>query len=516
MIPTLHDLQFYADPRANQTRYGTLARTFESNFGTSPQFFARSPGRVNLMGDHIDYNFFSVLPMAIDVDVVVAVSTVSDSNEITITNTNPEFKKSTIVLPSDGSVVTINHELFSWANYFMCGLIVAHKYILDSHPELVSGGKKPLKGLNMTFDGRVPTGGGLSSSAAICVASTLAILRANRLTEIPKKDLTKITVVTEHYIGVNTGGMDQCASIYGEISKALLIQFKPELNATPFKFPQLHEDNELVFLITNSLQVSNKHETAPFHYNLRVVEMAIASDYLAAKLGLPPLPKDSNIKTGSLRGLLDAYFESKSQPKWNGKDIAIGIERLTAMLELLERNDIFTSDQKEGFTTEEAANGLGVTLDQFHQTYLSSFPVKYTKLKLYQRSKHVFQEASKVLQCLDLLQSYNGNPDKFLDDFGNIMNKSQVSLDVLHNSSNKELNEICAIAVANGSYGSRVTGAGWGGSIVHLTTAKKVGALKAALKTNYYDKHFPGLTEQELAEAIVVSQPALGSSIVEL
>ena len=50
------------------------------------------------------------------------------------------------------------------------------------------------------------------------------------------------------------------------------------------------------------------------------------------------------------------------------------------------------------------------------------------------------------------------------------MNQSQSDLDKLNESSNNKLNEICSIALQNGSYGSRITGAGWGGSIVHLTT----------------------------------------------
>ena len=121
----------------------------------------------------------------------------------------------------------------------------------------------------------------MSSSAAFCVASTLAVIKANGIDNIPKEDLTRITVVSEHYVGVNTGGMDQCASIYGELDHALLIEFKPKLTAKPFKFPI----DDLIFVITNSLQVSNKHETAPIHYNLRVVEMGIAADLLSKKLG---------------------------------------------------------------------------------------------------------------------------------------------------------------------------------------------------------------------------------------
>ncbi|EGW34832.1 Galactokinase, partial [Spathaspora passalidarum NRRL Y-27907] len=318
LVPTFTDLSFYTHD--NKSRYNDLVTKFKKNFPeSSVEFFARSPGRVNLIGDHIDYNFFPVLPMAIEVDVVAAVG-VNDSNQIVITNTDEkDFPKQVIEIPSDPKVsVTIDKAQHGWGNYFKCGLIVAHKYLLEK------GHNGKVKGLNIIFDGTVPTGGGLSSSAAFCVASTLAILHANGVKELSKSDLTKITVVSEHYVGVNTGGMDQCASVYGETNKALLIQFKPELKGTPFEFPI----KNLTFVITNSLQVANKHETAPIHYNLRVVEMGIASDLLAKKLGLKDLPQDSNIDSSSLRGVMDGYYSTLNQEKWDGNDIDIGIERL--------------------------------------------------------------------------------------------------------------------------------------------------------------------------------------------
>ena len=70
------------------------------------------------------------------------------------------------------------------------------------------------------------------------------------------------------------------------------------------------------------------------------------------------------------------------------------------------------------------------------------------------------------------------------------MNQSQSDLDKLNESSNNKLNEICSIALQNGSYGSRITGAGWGGSIVHLTTLDKSkqliqGLIKTIINWNF-------------------------------
>ncbi|RLV93059.1 Galactokinase [Spathaspora sp. JA1] len=504
LVPTFTDLSFYTHD--NKSRYDGLVTKFNSNFPTSSvDFFARSPGRVNLIGDHIDYNFFPVLPMAIDVDVVAAVG-VNDSNQIVITNTDDkEFPKQVIELPSDPKeTVTIDKAQHGWGNYFKCGLIVAHKYLLENKKQ----DDFKVKGMNIIFDGTVPTGGGLSSSAAFCVASTLAVLYANGIKEVSKSDLTKITVVSEHYVGVNTGGMDQCASVYGEINKALLIQFKPELKGTPFEFPV----KNLTFVITNSLQVANKHETAPIHYNLRVVEMGIASDLLAKKLGLSNLPQDSNIGSSNLRGVMDGYYISKNQPKWDGNDIDIGIERLIKMVTIVEQE----LTNQTGYSVAEASKELGLTEQEFHEKYLTVVPVRFDTLKLYQRAKHVYRESLRVLQTLKLLKSPIADPEQFLSALGKLFDESQIDLDNLNNSSNDKLNEICKIAVENGAYGSRITGAGWGGSIVHLTTTEKVAGLIQAFTEKYYKKEFPDITDAELHEAILDSKPAIGSCIIKL
>lgn len=511
VVPTVKDLSFYSEPEKQRARYDAVTQKFTSTFQQGPEYLVRAPGRVNLIGDHIDYCHFSVLPMAIEVDVIAAVNN-SNDNAITIANTNENFTTETFQLPADGSLVTIDKDHHSWGNYFKCGLLVAHKFITETYPEKTDGGKKPLKGLNALFDGTVPTGGGLSSSAAFCIAATLAVLKVNDIKEISKEDLTRITVVCEHYVGLNNGGMDQCASVCGEPSKVLLILFKPELLATPFELPVTKPES--VFLISNSLVTANKTETAPVNYNLRVVEVAVAADILAHKFGLQTT-QDSNLKTATLRGAFDAYFTQKlNEPEWDGKDISVGIDRLTRMLEVIE--SLYNEEEKIGFTTEAAAKAVGKTDAEFKAAYLSAFPVRYELLKIYQRTKHVFSDSLRVLQTIDVAKSYHGDSQKYLEHFGRLMNESQVSCHELNNASAPGCEQLCKIARENGSYGSRVTGAGFGGSIVHLTTVDRLPALIEALKKDYYKQNFPNITDSELNEAIVVSKPAEGACVVDI
>ena len=77
-----------------------------------------------------------------------------------------------------------------------------------------------------------------------------------------------------------------------------------------------------------------------------------------------------------------------------------------------------------------------------------------------------------------------------------------------------ELDELCRIAREAGSYGSRLTGAGWGGCSVHLVPADKVDQIRRALLDKYYAKR--GLAEEDLEGAIVVSRPMNGSAVFKL
>ena len=93
------------------------------------------------------------------------------------------------------------------------------------------------------------------------------------------------------------------------------------------------------------------------------------------------------------------------------------------------------------------------------------------------------------------------------------MNESHESCRDLYNCSCPELEQICDLARSAGSYGSRLTGAGWGGCSVHLVPQDKVEAVKEAWKEGYY-KNFPGISEEEIERAILVSKPGAGAMVL--
>lgn len=305
--------------------------------------------------------------------------------------------------------------------------------------------------------------------------------------------------------------MDQAASVFSEEGSALFVQFSPGLDARPVKFPPTTP--ELCFVIAQSFVTSNKHVTGPIHYNLRVVEVSFAAAYLNGVLNPPgtALPADAGPLGISLRGFHDAYFYHNGASDYAASKSLSQEEQLAKMIDLA--SEILTKE--EGYTREEIAQVLNMTVPELEQRFISTFPVRADRFKLRQRALHVFTEALRVLRFLALLErpadAVAADPSGFNSELGRLMNETQDSCRDLYECSCSEIDEICRIARSAGAYSSRLTGAGWGGCSVHLVPADKVTSVKEALEKEYYSKM--DLTEEQKAQAVVVSLPARGSAV---
>ena len=305
--------------------------------------------------------------------------------------------------------------------------------------------------------------------------------------------------------------MDQSASVFGERGSALYISFKPNLTATPVSFPDSGAD--ICFLVAQSFITSDKQVTAPVHYNLRVVECSIAACVLAKIFGLKrELPKDNAPLGVSLRGFHDAYFEEKEGVKDNTSVDSKTFEEQLGKLLLLVDDYLH---QEDGYTREQICDLLGVSVDALQQQFESKFQVRADKFKLRQRAQHVFSEALRVSRFKELLANpLDLSGDQLAKDLGGLMNETQDSCRDWYECSCPELDDICKIARAAGAYGSRLTGAGWGGCSVHLVPKAKVDAVKKALTEKYYKKK--DIREEALKEALVVSEPGAGSFVFKV
>ncbi|KAJ3223617.1 N-acetylgalactosamine kinase [Clydaea vesicula] len=508
--------QIYGKNEIQQAqRYQFLSTKFQSKFNEKPEVYVRSPGRVNLIGEHIDYSGFPVLPMALDRDVVIALSEIklssSKSTFVVVSNLLEKYKDLTFL---HSSVETDSSEAHGWHSYFFCAYKALIRQIKISTP----------KSFNAMIDGVVPTGAGVSSSAALCCASVLAISAINDIS-LSQEQLINISIEAEHMVGVKCGGMDQSISVMGQENSAVMIHFYPKLKGLPTPIPskivlqQLNNFDSPVFVVANTLKVSDKHETAATNYNLRVVETALAGAILFKKLNLvieDGLIQKNNLLT--LRQVMDivAFGEVKNGNMKSYDFEVDGKECLNLMLSIVEQHL-----KSQPYTREEVALELGISVRDLVKKFIDDqyLTVKADKFELYKRAKHVYSETLRVLKFDQICTGKEvlPIPNEILYALGNLMNESQSSCRDLFNCSCDELDELVKLNLSFGAFGSRLTGAGWGGCTVSLVGESMVDEFVKNLKDSYFTKEklqAAGMTLDELNDVVFYCKPGTGSRIV--
>lgn len=396
--------------------------------------------------------------MAVTADVLLAVS-VHNKEEgpstIRLTNVHPQkFESREFNIPDTGDV-HIDSSTLEWTNYFKSGLVGATGLLREKSKDF-----RQSVGMDILADGTVPSGGGLSSSAAFVCASALAVMKANGVDQVDKKELVELAIVSERAVGVNSGGMDQSASVFPLQGSALYVSFVPELSAKNIAFPELK--SPLTFVIAQSFVAADKHVTAPVCYNLRVVEVTLAALVLSKIFGLKQLPTDAGPLGISLRGFHDTYMQERGGVKNN--HAVSKAEFQEQLQDLVEKVDQYLP-QEEGYTRQQISEITGVSVQELEEKYMRKFPIRAEKFKLRQRAIHVFGEAIRVLKFNALLSAPAPQTDEeneeLLKSLGELLNDTQDSCRDVYDNSCPELDELCELASKAGSYGSRLTGAGW-------------------------------------------------------
>ncbi|CAI2180591.1 17552_t:CDS:1 [Funneliformis geosporum] len=469
------------------TRYKKLIDSFEKLYNRKPKFVARSPGRVNLIGEHIDYAGFGVLPMAISRDVLIAVDIIHEGEEndtkVRIANVlNEKYPPRNWEYEGKEKIVEIEVKegISEWGNYSKS----AYKGIVQ-HLSL----DKP-KGMYLLVDGNVPPGSGLSSSAAFICSVCIATCFSNDVI-LTKKEIVEISIEAERFIGMNAGGMDQTASMFSLKEHVLYIQFLPSLCAIPTKLPSINPP--IAFVIANSLINSDKIVTAPINYNLRVVETKLAAHHLGQCLFNKPCE--------NLKQVSDLYSNSTE----------VIVENLIKLSDYVEK---IYENNHDGFTLDELSSLLNLNQDEIKEKFLNRFPVRAKKFQLYKRSKHVFEEASRVLKFYELCSKGEARESIF-EGLGNLMNESHKSCKELFECSCDELDDLVKICLDGGAVGSRLTGAGWGGCTVSLIRENEIDKFINFVSEKYYNVRFSQLSHDDLENVIFATRPGGGAAIIE-
>jgi len=190
-----------------------------------------------------------------------------------------------------------------------------------------------------------------------------------------------------------------------------------------------------------------------------------------------------------------------------------GLERMVKEVECL-RPEGKKDGEQLGVTMETMVEWSGLDKKAFEDVYLSWVEVEATHFQLYKRAKHVYEEALHVLQFRDLCLAAASSGTAGLAVFqqlGELMNASHASCSSMCECSCPELDELTAIARKSGAYGSRVTGAGWGGCTVSLVDEDKVDDFITKVKAAYGP--YKDLEGDALKEVIFATKPSSGACV---
>jgi galactokinase len=217
-----------------------VAEKFKNLFAEDP-LIIRSPGRVNLIGEHTDYNCGFVLPAAIDKAIYMAV-TRRDDDELHIVSSD------------------LDHSYRGNAGQILPSSLQWPDYILGVIQQLQKGGHA-VGGFNCVFGGEIPLGAGLSSSAALECATIYSL---NELYELGLDTLTMVKLsqkAENEFVGVQCGIMDQFASMFGKKDHVIRL----DCQSLEYAYVPFNMDGIAIVLFDTNV----KHSLASSEYNTR-------------------------------------------------------------------------------------------------------------------------------------------------------------------------------------------------------------------------------------------------------
>lgn len=364
-----------------------MAKTFAEKFGAQAERRYFSPGRVNLIGEHTDYNGGHVFPCAISLGTYALVRDRADA--VTRVYSMNLADKGVIAFSMSGLAYDAAKD---WANYFMGVVSVFEK-----------AGYKAPHGFDIVINGTLPGGAGLSSSASLEVLMSVILNEAFGF-GLPMLEMVKLSQRAENeFVGVNCGIMDQFAVGMGKADCAMLL----DCNTLDYRYSKI-DLRDASIVITNT---NKPHSLASSAYNVRRAQCEHALNELR-----------------EVRPELKALGELSNE----------AFERIAGHIaEQLER----------------------------------------------QRAHHAVFENNRTLEAVAALERDD------VTRFGKLMNESHFSLRDDYDVTGRELDTLAEIAWSlPGVIGSRMTGAGFGGSTVSLLKNDAIETFRERVSAVYTER----------------------------
>jgi galactokinase len=238
----------------------SIRTQFSNHFNHNPDLVVKSPGRINLIGEHTDYNHGFVLPAAIDKYIEVAIGKRTDGAIHMVALDLGE----TIILP----INNLSPHATQWVNYII-GVVDQVFNSKENNVDSIENNTplnetKLVAGFNICVQGNIPLGAGLSSSAAVECAVLFALNELYGLS-FSRMQMALMAQAAEHiFAGVKCGIMDMFASLHGQKNKAILL----DCDSLAFTYYPIELNDYSIVLFDTQI----KHALASSEYNTRRLE----------------------------------------------------------------------------------------------------------------------------------------------------------------------------------------------------------------------------------------------------
>ncbi|MCC6144616.1 MAG: hypothetical protein IT368_12485 [Candidatus Hydrogenedentes bacterium] len=395
------------------------------------------PGRVTLLGEHLDYNGLPVLAMPVDRGLNVSWAPAEDDG-LTLRSADPAFAPASFRHPAKTAP-----EIDGWGRYVALAAAQLRQKLRC----------KQARGFHLQVQGDLPPAAGLASSSALTVAAGLAWLSVQGLAldrDVERAELAEWLAEAERGVGTEGGCMDHATLLLGTPGCASKIDFIP-LRAEPVPLP----DGYCV-VVSHSLVHADKGGAEQERYNEG--------------------PRIGKILCALIERKLQEEFEDPDLELECIGDLWFGPLCMTlAEVEALCDRAI----ERERYSPREIRDRLGDSRPDLSRL-ISQMQAPAGGFPLRARLRHQISEFRRVEAGRDALLIGD------VEQFGALMNASHTSCAEDCGVSCPELDTLTALAREAGALGSRLTGAGFGGATVSLVREADIAGFQAALASSYY------------------------------
>ena len=464
--------KLYSGNEAQQKlRYIELLELFIRKYGDKKVVISRSPGRVNLMGRHIDHRGGGINVMATDKDIVF-VSASRDDDVVNITNVDSSFPDRTFSV----SKVLGDKKYDKWLDYLDDERVVKElkesggcwsNYVKSAVARVQFENEAPLFGMDMAASGTIPVAAGLSSSSSIVVAVMEAFVSLNCL-NIPDNDFINLCGEGEWFVGSRGGAGDHAAMKCGKADRIVHLGFKPFEVGDDAEF-----SDKYAVIVANSMIKAKKSEGSKDKFNAKVACYEFAFmliNRLFPNYGFSQFRDISKVRPYSeIYKILSAIPET--------------VTRGSIKMLLPEHSDrlsqIFMSHEDPG-----VYDLRGVTL------YGVSECVRAEKcMELLRAGK--YEELGEMMKI-----SHNGDRlggERITDEKLRELEEANADISLecgVYDCSTPEIDYLCdTLNETDGVLGSEIVGAGLGGCVVALVEKAKAESIIEVINEKYYDKY---------------------------